>query len=175
MTWRNRSSRAGIAVADWLPCSQSARLVHRRVQPQHGRGRRGRAVECPREPAKGDHAGAHRGRRKRYQATEREAAVSRGTAERPEHGEIGGDDDQQAPQNRPLAQASRLPEKVGEPAASGREAFDDPVGQSEQSQLLGGWRIDGQPVGVVGMPLRVAHFFGVAVAPDGTLAEHPVR
>ena len=57
----------------------------------------------------------------------------------------------------------------------GAEAFDDPVGQSEEPQLLGGRRIDGQPVGVVGMALGVADFFGVAVAPDGTLAQQPVR
>ena len=82
---------------------------------------------------------------------------------------------QQAPEHRALAQPRRLPEKIGEVMAARPEAFDDPVGQSKQPQLLGGRRIDREPVGIVGMALGVANFFGVAVAPDGALAQQPVR
>ena len=55
------------------------------------------------------------------------------------------------------------------------EAVDRPAGEAEQPQLLAGRRIDGEPVGVVGVALRAAHLVGVAVAPDRALAQQPVR
>ena len=56
----------------------------------------------------------------------------------------------------------------------GDEPVDRPAGQAEQPQLLARRRIDGEPVRVVGVALRAAHFVGVAVAPDGALAQQPV-
>ena len=60
-------------------------------------------------------------------------------------------------------------------SASGDETVDRPAGEAEQPQLLAGGRVHRQPVGVVGVPLRAAHFLGVAVAPDRALAQKPVR
>ena len=54
------------------------------------------------------------------------------------------------------------------------EALHHPVDQAEEAQLLGRGRIDGEPVGVLGVALRLAHLLGVAVAPDRALAQEPV-
>ncbi len=59
--------------------------------------------------------------------------------------------------------------------AAGDEAIDRPADQTEQPQLLAGGRIDREPIRVVGVALRAAHFVGVAVAPDPALAQQPVR
>ena len=53
--------------------------------------------------------------------------------------------------------------------AAGDEAVDSPAGQAEEPQLLGGGRVHGQPVDVVGVPLRRPDLRGVAVLPDGAL------
>ena len=82
---------------------------------------------------------------------------------------------QQAPDHRPLAQPRGLPAQLEQAPAARAEALDDPAGQPEEPQLLGGRRVDREPVGVVRVALRLAHFLGVAVAPDGALAQQPVR
>jgi hypothetical protein len=61
------------------------------------------------------------------------------------------------------------------PRAASHEAIDRPAGQPEEPQLLCRRRIDGEPVGVVGVALRGAHLVGVAVAPDRALTQQPVR
>ena len=78
--------------------------------------------------------------------------------------------------HRPLAQA-RSPAYWSscKACAAGDEAVDRPADQAEQPQLLAGRRIDGEPVGVVGVALRAANLVGVAVAPDPALAQQPVR
>jgi hypothetical protein len=55
------------------------------------------------------------------------------------------------------------------------EATDRPPGEAEQPQLLAGGRIHREPVGIVGIPLRLSHLVGVAVTPDRALAQEPVR
>jgi hypothetical protein len=49
------------------------------------------------------------------------------------------------------------------------------VRRAEQAQLLARRWIDGEPVGVVGVPLRSADFGILAVAPDAALAQQPMR
>ena len=75
---------------------------------------------------------------------------------------------------RPLAQPGRLPLQLVEPGTPRGEPLDHPAGQAEQPQLLRRRRLDGEVVGVVGVPLRVAHLGGVAVAPHTALAQQPV-
>ena len=144
-------------------------------EAQHRGHRRGGAVERPVEPAEGDHARAHRGLGEDDQRAEVEPAGGGGVGQRPEHGDVRAGDQQQAPDQRPLAQARRR----GTAARSSRlrrrdEALDHPVGQAEQPQLLGRRRIDREPVGVLGVALGRAHLVGVAVAPDRALAQQPV-
>ena len=74
-----------------------------------------------------------------------------------------------------LAQTRGCVLKLVQARASGDEAVDRPAGEAEQPQLLARGRVHRQPVGVVGIALRAAHFFGVAVAPDRALAQQPVR
>ena len=81
----------------------------------------------------------------------------------------------QTPRERPLSQARRLVLKLVEPCASRDEPLDRPADQPEQPQFLARRRIDGQPIRVVGIALGAAHLVGVAVAPDGALAQQPVR
>ena len=104
-----------------------------------------------------------------------EPPVGRAVAERPEHDEVGDEHDHQAPEHRLLAQAGRLVLQVVEPAAVVREALDHPVGEAEQAHLLGSRRVDRHAVGVLGVALGVQHLGRAAVAPDGALAQQPVR
>ncbi len=63
----------------------------------------------------------------------------------------------------------------GAPAGAALDkAVDDPAGEAEQAEFLGGRRIDREPEGVVGVTLRAAHLVGVAVTPDGALTQQPV-
>ena len=62
-----------------------------------------------------------------------------------------------------------------QPRSSSGKPFDHPAGEAEQTQFLARGRIDGQPVRIVGIPLGAADFLGVAVAPDGALAQQPMR
>ena len=174
MRLRKRISRAGSPIGRPAAVRQGACRCHGRLQPQHGRGRRRGAVERPRQAAEGDHAGAHRGAREGHQPAERELAVSRGGAQRPEHDDVGGDHQEQAAGQGPLAQPRRLVLEVGQEQAARLEPLDGPAGQSEQSQLLGGGRVDGEAVSVVGVALGLAHLLGIAVAPDAALAQQPV-
>ena len=154
---------------------QRAGRRHDVLQPGDSGGRRGSTVERPVEPAEGDRAdpdGCLQGDDRRRQA---QPPVGRAGAERPEHDEVGDEHDRHAPQHRLLAQTRRLVLQVVEPAAVGREALDHPVGQAEQAHLLGGRRIDRHAVGVLGVTLGVQHLGRAAVAPDGALAQQPVR
>ena len=51
------------------------------------------------------------------------------------------------------------------------EALDRPVGEAEESQLLGRRCVYGETVGVVGVPLRPAHLLRLTVVPDRALAQ----
>ena len=81
--------------------------------------------------------------------------------------DVGGEHEQQAP-DAPASRAAASPAYCSSNSSVRRadEALDHPVRQAEQPQLLGRRRIDRQPVGVVGVALRLAHLVGVAVAPD---------
>ena len=139
------------------------------------RDRRGGAVEGPVEPAEGDHATCRRrpGRRR---------PPGRGRAGRRRRR-------RPAPRRRPrwppttrsrLQTTDRSRSRVASYCSSCSrapavdEAVDHPAGQAEQPQLLGRRRVDGQPVGVVGVALGRPHLVGVAVAPDRALAQQPV-
>ena len=139
----------------------------RRLEPQHGGHRRGGAVERPVEPAEGDHAGARpRPGRTRPPAPRSSRPSAAASASDQNTTTLAADDEQQAPDHRPLAQPGGLVLQLVQPPAAGGEAVDRPAGQAEQPQLLGRRRVDGQPVGVVGVALGRAHLVGVAVAPD---------
>ena len=102
-------------------------------------------------------------------------AVGRGARQRPEHHDVRGEHQQQAPDHGPLAQPGGLPVELEELLAPRPEALDGPARQPEEPQLLGRGRLDRQAVGVVGVALGLADFLGVAVAPDAALAQQPVR
>ena len=64
--------------------------------------------------------------------------------------------------------------QVVEQLAAGEEALERPVDETEESQLLGRRRVDGESVGVVGVTLGGTHGVGVTVDPHGALAQQPV-
>ena len=94
---------------------------------------------------------------------------------RPEHDEVRGQHQQQAPEHGPLAQARRLPAEIEQTSSARAESLDRPRRESEQPQFLGGRRIDGEPISVVGVALRLAHLIGIAIAPHAAFAQQPVR
>ena len=92
-------------------------------------------------------------------------AVKQGR-QRPEHQDVGGDDEEHAPDHGTFAQPRRRILELVQARASRDEAIDGPAREAEQPQLLARGRIDGEPVGVVRIALRAAHLFGIAVPPD---------
>lgn len=62
-----------------------------------------------------------------------------------------------------------------EASAPGDETVERPTGKAEQTQFLTCRRIDCQPVSILGVPLRAAHFIGIAIAPDRAFAQKPMR
>ena len=74
-----------------------------------------------------------------------------------------------------LAQAGGLPAELEQTAAPRAKAVHGPFREPEEPQLLGRVWFDGKAVGVVGMPLCLANFLGIAVAPDAAFAQEPVR
>src|SRR5262249_60356714 len=83
-------------------------------------------------------------------AVERQCDGRRGSPQRPEHNEVRGEDEEQAPDHRTLAQPRGLPAKLEEAAPARAEALDNPAGQPEQPQFFGGRRVDGEAVGIIG-------------------------
>ena len=55
------------------------------------------------------------------------------------------------------------------------ESVERPPGEPEEPQLLARRRIDGQPVGVVGVALRGANLGRVPILPHRALAQQPMR
>ena len=55
------------------------------------------------------------------------------------------------------------------------EALERPARESEEPQLLARGRIDGEPERIVGIALRRANFRCVAIQPDRTLTQQPMR
>ena len=166
---RGRRVRRAIAGA------QRAGGTHRRLEPQHRGDRGSRSVERPTESAERDHRHADGALHVDDGFPETDAAVGGGARQQPEHHDVRGDDEEHAPDDRTLAQTRRCVLQLVQAGAPGDEAVDRPAGEAEQPQFLARGRIHRQPVGVVGIPLRAAHFLGVAVAPDRALAQQPVR
>ena len=136
---------------------QGAARGHRRLEPQHGAHRRGRSVERPVQPAERDHRRADRSLREDDGLRERGGAARGVRGERPEDDDVRGEDYQQTPRDRLLAQPRRFVLQGVQPRPPRDEAIEDPVGEPEEPQLLGRRRVDGEPVGVLGVALRGAH------------------
>ena len=98
-----------------------------------------------------------------HDLAEADAACGGRRHERPEDDDVGGDDEQQTPDERPLAEARRVVLELVQPRAPGHEPIDGPPHQPEEPQFLARRRIDGQPIGVVGIALCAAHLVRVAV------------
>ena len=174
MTSRNRISRAGSPLAGASPrtSAPAGPIAGRRRLDR--RRRRGGAVERPVQPAERDERGADRGLGEGDRLAELEPTVEGGVGHRPEHDAVGDQHQHEARRHRPLAQPGGLVLQAVQGGPPVDEPVDRPAGQAEQAQLLGGGRVDGQPVGVVGVALRAAHLVGVAIAPDGALPQQPV-
>ncbi len=147
---------------------------HRAPEPRHRGGGRGRPVERPAETAERDRARADRGLHVDDDCLQVEAAVDRAVGESPEDQRVGGHHDRETTEHWTLAQPRGPPLELVQSSPPVDEPVDDPVGEPEQAHLLGGRRIDGEAIGVVGMALRVADLVRVAVAPDRALAQHPM-
>ena len=160
------------------PCRRSAQRAGRRHRPLEradGGDRRGGAVEGPVEAAEGDGADADRppaGRRS-PPASVRSPSAARTPSDQ-NATTLAASTMARAPSDRPLAQPGRLVLQVVEVPALAGEAVDDPVGEPEQAHLLGGRRVDGEAVRVVGVALGAHHLRRAALEPDRALAQHPV-
>jgi hypothetical protein len=102
-------------------------------------------------------------------------AVHDGARQRPEDDDVRGGDHEQAREDGPLAESRGFVLQLVQPRAALDEARDRPAGEAEQPQFLAGGWIHGQVERVVGVALRAADFFGVAILPDSALAKEPVR
>ena len=154
--------------------SASPRTSSWAVGPQHRRGGRVGAVEGPGQAAEGDHVAA-------TAALANVTKRSRGSA--PAVTSAASDQNTTAlavTTTTRLAATGRsrrlrrLPARVVEPPPVAPAAVDGPTGEAEQPQLLGGRRVDGEPVRVVGVPLGLPHRVGLAVLPHPALAQQPV-
>src|SRR5580704_5823593 len=76
--------------------------------------------------------------------------------QRPEHDQVGGEHNQQAPEDGLLAQTRRLPAEIVEATPARGEPIDRPRREAEQAQFFGGRRVDREPIRIVGMTLRLA-------------------
>ena len=94
--------------------------------------------------------------------------------QRPEHRHVGGNNEQQTPNHRLLAQPRRFVLECVQSSAAVDETVDGPTNDAEQAHFLGGRRVNGEPKGVVGVALRTPHLVRVAVAPDPALTQQPV-
>jgi hypothetical protein len=95
--------------------------------------------------------------------------VGNGAGQHPENDHVRGGNQQQTPNDGTLAQSGGGVLQLVQAGAAGDESIDGPAGKAEQPQFFAGRRIDGQPVGVVGIPLGCPHFLVIAVAPHSAL------
>jgi hypothetical protein len=154
---------------------ESPRRGHGGPEPSHGDDWRGAAVERPAHAAERDAAHPDGQLCEGDERADREPAGAGLERDRHEHRHARPADEQQAPRERPLAQACRAVDPLEEQRAPLDEACQHPVRDAEEPQLLGRGRVDREAIGVVGVALRLAHLLGVAVEPDGALAQQPVR
>ena len=175
MTLRKRTSRAGMPAAGRVPRTSApagAIASSRRSTAATGAAAPSSAHD---HPPKAIALVVMAAVAKVTSAIERQGPAGGRGGQRPEHHEIGGDHQQQAPGHGPLAQAGRPPLELEELLTPRAEAIHDPARQPEEPQLLGRVRLDRQAVGVFGVALGPADFLGVPVAPHAALAQQPVR
>ena len=158
VTSRNRISRAGLPVGGRSPGRQRAGRRQPSAEPQHRGDRRRGPVERPVEPAERDHRRADRGLGVGDDLAELDPAGRRPRGQRPEHAA-------RSPPTTSTTQPStdrsrsRVASYCSWCSRCGAldEAVEHPVGEAEQPELLGGRRVDREPVGVLGVPLRRPH------------------
>ncbi len=145
------------------------------LQAQHRGHRRGRAVEGPVEPAEGDHRGAHRRLGVGDGGAELDAAAARRRGQRPEdqRGWRRLTSSRLDSSDRSRSRVASYCSRCRRVRRSTKRSMVQPARPNRRSSLAAG-RIDGEAIGVVGVALRAAHLVGVAVAPDGALAQQPV-
>ena len=165
---RRRRIRAAVAGG------QRAGGTHGRFQAQHGGHRGCGPIERPTESAKGDHRYPDRALHVNHGFSQGDAAVGNVARQQPEDDHVGRDHQEQAPNHRALSHTGSGILQLVQSGAPGDKAINRPGGEAEQPQLLARRRIDGQPVGVVGIPLRSAHFRILAVAPNAALPQQPM-
>ncbi len=154
---------------------QRAFRTHGSLEPQHGGNGSSRSVERPTESAERDHRHADGALHVYHRFPKTDAARDGGQWPVSRRQHVGADDQEHAPDHGTLAQTRGGVLKFVQASAPGDETVDRPAGKAEQAQFLAGGRIHRQPVRIVGVPLRAAHLFGIAVAPDRALAQKPVR
>ena len=175
VTSRRRISRAGMRVRRAAAGWQLALRAHGSLEPQHGRDGSGGSVQRPTESAKCDHRHANGALHVDDRVPKTDVTRDGGKGQRPEDSHVGAGDQEHAPEDRTLAQTRGCILKFVQASAPGDETVERPAGKAEQTQFLAGRRIYRQPVRIVGVTLRAAHFFGIAVAPDRALAQKPMR
>ena len=106
---------------------------------------------------------------------ERDQAGPRVAAERPENHGVAGQEQDQAPAQRTLTQPALGVDDVDEAATQLRVPLDGPVGQAEDTYLLGGRRIHAKLVGVVDVALLLRHAIGMPDFPQSALPQQHMR
>ena len=148
---------------------------HGRLEPGDRGNRCRRAVERPVEAAEGDHGRADRCLGVHHQRAQAQVVAERGRREHPQDEAVGREHDHQAGDHRAFPHPRGLVLEPVQAPAAGDEAVEYPVGQAENPQFLRRRRVDGEPVGVLRVALRLPDLLGVAVLPDRALAQQPVR
>ena len=101
--------------------------------------------------------------------------AERRRGEHPQDQAVGREHDHQTGDNRSFPHPGRLILQPVQAPPAGDEALEHPVGQAEDPHFLGRRRVHGEPVGVLGVALRLPDLLGVAVLPDRALPQQPVR
>src|SRR4051794_25325376 len=130
----------------------------------------GGGVEPPVEVGDAEDGGADGGAGVDGEGGQAEPAVGGVARDGAEDQGVAGGDHEQGAQQGSLAHAQGLHGDGEQVAAAVAEPVDDPAGEAEQAQLLGGGCVGGHPVGVVGVPLQGDHVVVAPGAPDGALA-----
>src|SRR5215831_15796038 len=154
---------------------QRASRTHGWLESQHSSDRSSGSVERPTESAERNHRNADGALHVHYSGRQSDSPVCGAACQRPEHRDIRADYQKQAPDQRPLAQSCGSVLQVVQASPSRNETLHCPADESKQPQFLARGRIHGKPISVVGITLRTAHLFGVAVAPDSAFTQKPMR
>ncbi len=176
MTSRNRISGArSVGASMSTGVRERAGGRHRRLQRPDRDDRSRGTVEGPAEPTERDRAGPERGSGVGHDGLEVELSVVPLLGEQPEEEGVRRQHDHEGAAERALAEASGVVLQLVEAEPVAGEPLEQPRGQPEEPDLLGGRRLGREGVGVVGVAAGGLDLVGVAVAPDAALAEQPVR